>query len=296
MAQRTPLLVPTEELLCACDVPHCSLPTCTGKVCFVSKRKEEGTITQHRGCFSQNILENCRTPVTEQYGMRCCDSSMCNAELEIFLQGTGAQSPSRSRGEKGRTAHPAGDVVGSLDHPPPHSAPPGSPFPRWDRASEMSSGVPFWAVPAELPAIHGVDPNAEPPSPGPSPSTKTSTLPGPPSCSHPLFPPPGEEALGKAPSLPNLLLMIFVPLLALLVLAALTALFCWKVAQQRHKKSDMGDTDLMLKASMVGDSTLEVGALQEGPKMPLRCRREGHAGCGVAIGLTLLPPRLHRTC
>lgn len=79
-----------DELLCACDVPHCSTPTCTGKVCFVSKRKEDGTITQHRGCFSQHILENCHTPVTEQYGMRCCDSSMCNAELEIFLQGTGS--------------------------------------------------------------------------------------------------------------------------------------------------------------------------------------------------------------
>ncbi|XP_029893081.1 serine/threonine-protein kinase receptor R3 isoform X2 [Aquila chrysaetos chrysaetos] len=142
-----------DELLCVCDVPHCSLPTCTGQVCFVSKRKEEGTITQHKGCFSQNILENCHTPVTEQYGMRCCDSSMCNAELEIFLQ--------------------------------------------------------------------------------------------------------GEEALGKAPSLPNLLLMIFVPLLALLILVALTVLFCWKVAQHRHQKSDLGDTDLMLKASMVGDSTLE---------------------------------------
>ncbi|NXT95122.1 ACVL1 kinase, partial [Anhinga rufa] len=142
-----------DELLCACDVPHCSLPTCTGKVCFVSKRKEEGIITQHRGCFSQNILENCRTPVTEQYGMKCCHSSMCNAELEIFLQ--------------------------------------------------------------------------------------------------------GEEALGKAPSLPSLLLMIFIPLFALLVLVALTALFCWKVAQHRYKKSDLGDMDLMMKASMVGDSTLE---------------------------------------
>ncbi|XP_058717084.1 serine/threonine-protein kinase receptor R3 isoform X1 [Poecile atricapillus] len=142
-----------EELLCACDVPHCSQPNCTGKVCFVSKRREEGTITQHRGCFSQNILEHCHTPVTEQYGMRCCNFHMCNAELEIFLQ--------------------------------------------------------------------------------------------------------GEEALLKTPSLPNLLLMIFVPLLSLLVLVALTALFCWKVAQHRHKHSDFGDTDLMLKASMMGDSTLE---------------------------------------
>ncbi|XP_054253096.1 serine/threonine-protein kinase receptor R3 isoform X1 [Indicator indicator] len=142
-----------DELLCACDVPHCSLPSCMGKVCFISKRKEEGAIVQHRGCLSQNILEHCHTAVTEQYGMRCCDSSMCNAELELFLQ--------------------------------------------------------------------------------------------------------GEEALGHAPSLPSLLLMIFIPLLTLLILVVLTALFCWKVAQHHHKKSDLGDMDLMLKASMVGDSTLE---------------------------------------
>lgn len=77
----------------------------------------------------------------------------------------------------------------------------------------------------------------------------------------------------KTPSLPNLLLMIFVPLLALLLLAALTALSCWKVAQHRHKHSDFGDTDLMLKASMVGDSTLEVGEHREGPRMSPRCGR-----------------------
>uniref|UniRef100_A0A8C4TVM9 receptor protein serine/threonine kinase n=1 Tax=Falco tinnunculus TaxID=100819 RepID=A0A8C4TVM9_FALTI len=129
--------------------------------------------------------------------------------------------------------------------------------------------------------------------PRPSPSTKTSTHPGPSPAPRPPpthiqaqapRPPPtskskhhdlhspthvhlhdpthhfahlGEDTLGQTPSLPNVLLMIFVPLLALLVLAALTALFCWKVAQHRHKKSDLGDTDLMLKASMVGDSTLE---------------------------------------
>ena len=90
--------------------------------------------------------------------------------------------------------------------------------------------------------------------------------------------------------------MIFVPLLTLLVLAALTALFCWKVAQHRHKKSDLGDMDLMLKASMLGDSTLEVGELQGGPQMPPRCGREGRAGCGVATGLTPLLARLRRTC
>ncbi|XP_054662828.1 serine/threonine-protein kinase receptor R3 isoform X1 [Grus americana] len=170
-----------DELLCTCDMPYCSVSTCTGKVCFVSKRKEEGTITQHKGCFSQNTLENCHTSVTEQYGMRCCYSSMCNAELEIFLQ--------------------------------------------------------------------------------------------------------GEETLGKVPSLPNLLLMIFVPLLALLVLVALTVLFCWKVAQHRHQKSDLGDMDLMLKASMVGDSTLEVGELRGGdPKCPQAARGRDAPGVGQLPG------------
>ncbi|XP_057243079.1 serine/threonine-protein kinase receptor R3 [Malurus melanocephalus] len=96
----------------------------------------------------------------------------------------------------------------------------------------------------------------EPLSPAPTPKT-----PNPKPQTHP-FPHPGEDSLETPPSLPNLLLMIFVPLLALLILAALTALFCWKVTQQRHKHSDLGDTDLMLKASMMGDSTLEVGELR----------------------------------
>ncbi|XP_062453168.1 serine/threonine-protein kinase receptor R3 isoform X2 [Rhea pennata] len=144
-----------DELLCACDVPHCNVSTCSGKVCFVSKKKEDGKITQNKGCFSQHLLENCRGPVMEHFGMKCCHASMCNADLEIYLR--------------------------------------------------------------------------------------------------------GEEAPGKAPSLPSLLLLIFVPLLALLLLAALTALFGWKLAQHRRAaaRSRGGDTDLMLKTSVLGDSTLE---------------------------------------
>lgn len=77
--------------------------------------------------------------------------------------------------------------------------------------------------------------------------------------------------------------MIFVPLLSLLVLVALTALFCWKLAQHRHKHSDFGDTDLMLKASMMGDSTLEVGELREGPSMSPGCAcGDGHRAEPVA--------------
>lgn len=84
--------------------------------------------------------------------------------------------------------------------------------------------------------------------------------------------------------------MIFVPLLSLLVLVALTALFCWKLAQHRHKHSDFGDTDLMLKASMMGDSTLEVGELVRVPQCP-------QGVCvGMATVLSLWPPCLHRTC
>ncbi|XP_067170350.1 serine/threonine-protein kinase receptor R3 [Apteryx mantelli] len=144
-----------DELMCACDVPRCNSSSCSGKLCFVSKRKEDGKITQNRGCFSQHLLEHCRGPIMEHFGMRCCNVTMCNAELEIYLQ--------------------------------------------------------------------------------------------------------GEEELGKSPPLPSLLLLIFVPLLALLVLAALTALVGWKLAQHRRTaaRSRAGDTDLVLKASVLGDSTLE---------------------------------------
>lgn len=140
--------MPADELLCVCDVPHCSVPTCTGKVCFVSKRREDGRITQHRGCFSNNLLENCRPHVMEQYGTRCCNSSMCNAELEIYLPGTGTRGcprlasglppfPSRSQGERGRAFRGGGDVFGSRDNPSPLSALPGSPFAMQDGASEV---------------------------------------------------------------------------------------------------------------------------------------------------------------
>lgn len=81
--------MPAGELQCECDVPHCPAPTCTGTVCFVSKRKEAGRVTQHKGCFSDHLLENCQSSVMEHFGTRCCNASMCNAELEIYLRGTG---------------------------------------------------------------------------------------------------------------------------------------------------------------------------------------------------------------
>lgn len=278
--------MPAEELLCACDVPHCSQPNCTGKVCFVSKRKEEGTITQHRGCFSQNILEQCRTPVTEQYGMRCCDFYMCNAELEIFLQGTGAGG----RGDELPTWLEMWlglKIVPVLtQHVQSHLFPGETGPPRCPQVRCRFLGCACRA------ATHGVGPDAETLSPGPSPNPRPPPSQVHPHAPIPRFPHPGEDALGKTPSLPNLLLMIFVPLLALLVLVALTAFFCWKVAQHRHKHSDFGDTDLMLKASMVGDSTLEVGELREMPQMSPRCVWGG----GLATMLTPWPPCLHRTC
>ncbi|XP_025898594.1 serine/threonine-protein kinase receptor R3 [Nothoprocta perdicaria] len=75
------------ELLCACDVPHCTASTCAGKVCFVSKSREQGHVTRSRGCFSRHLLENCRGPVMEHFGTRCCNASMCNARLDVYLQG-----------------------------------------------------------------------------------------------------------------------------------------------------------------------------------------------------------------
>lgn len=149
-----------------------------GKVCFVSKRKEEGTITQHRGCFSQNILENCHTPVTEHYGMRCCRSSMCNTELEIFLQGTGARSPPRTqRGEEQSCPH--GWRCGWVSRSFPSSL--GSSRVTLSQVGQGQRdvlGCPFLGCACRA-TIHGLDPGAEPPSPGPSPSTTTSTFPGP---------------------------------------------------------------------------------------------------------------------
>ncbi|XP_062975929.1 serine/threonine-protein kinase receptor R3 [Elgaria multicarinata webbii] len=70
--------------------------------------------------------------------------------------------------------------------------------------------------------------------------------------------PPEEEGL----SLRNLLLMILVPLFALLLLAVLVALLIRKVVQSRRRQMqfgscELGDMDFMLKASIVGDSTLD---------------------------------------
>lgn len=78
-----------------------------------------------------------------------------------------------------------------------------------------------------------------------------------------LFFPSGQEQPEEPASLRNLLLMVLVPVLALLVLATLVTLSFWKLAQHRRNRllirhDDLGDTDIMLKASMVGDSTLEV--------------------------------------
>ncbi|KYO27193.1 serine/threonine-protein kinase receptor R3 [Alligator mississippiensis] len=71
-----------------------------------------------------------------------------------------------------------------------------------------------------------------------------------------------KEVPREDTSLKNLLLMIFVPLSALLVLGVLLALFSWKMVQHCQKRqqfthNNLGDLDLVLKGSTVGDSTLE---------------------------------------
>ncbi|XP_053154096.1 LOW QUALITY PROTEIN: serine/threonine-protein kinase receptor R3 [Hemicordylus capensis] len=73
---------------------------------------------------------------------------------------------------------------------------------------------------------------------------------------------PGTEKPGEIPSLQNLLLMTLVPLFAVLILAVLLGLSAWKVAQSRRRQmlfgsDELGDLDFMLKASAVGDSTLD---------------------------------------
>lgn len=145
--------IPADELQCACDVPHCPVPTCTGKVCFVSKRKEAGRVTQHKGCFSDHLLENCQSSVMEHFGTRCCNASMCNAELQIYLQGTGLWAvPSEEHGGCGDgVSRSSPSLLGisrvTFSHvgwvPPPGASP--------------------WVVSAELPSMG--DPNAGPPSP-----------------------------------------------------------------------------------------------------------------------------------
>lgn len=76
----------------------------------------------------------------------------------------------------------------------------------------------------------------------------------------------GEEKLGL--SLKNLLLMTLVPLSAVVLLGILVGLFLWKVSQSRKRQmqfghGDLGDMDFILKASMAGDSTLEVSRCQD---------------------------------
>uniref|UniRef100_A0A8C6ZSB7 receptor protein serine/threonine kinase n=1 Tax=Nothoprocta perdicaria TaxID=30464 RepID=A0A8C6ZSB7_NOTPE len=104
------------ELLCACDVPHCTASTCAGKVCFVSKSREQGHVTRSRGCFSRHLLENCRGPVMEHFGTRCCNASMCNARLDVYLQGAaGLRVP--ACGPWASCAHPACVLWASRGHP-----------------------------------------------------------------------------------------------------------------------------------------------------------------------------------
>ncbi|XP_066469747.1 serine/threonine-protein kinase receptor R3 [Tiliqua scincoides] len=64
------------------------------------------------------------------------------------------------------------------------------------------------------------------------------------------------------PSHKKLLLIILVPLFGILLLSVLVGLLVWKLVQNRwrqmHYVSDeLGDMDIMLKAAMVGDSTLD---------------------------------------
>ncbi|XP_074836230.1 activin receptor type-1-like isoform X2 [Carettochelys insculpta] len=75
------------------------------------------------------------------------------------------------------------------------------------------------------------------------------------------FPVKGKQ-IQNSFSLKNLLLMILVPLLALLVLGGLLMLSLWKLVRRCKRQlpfrhSDLGDSDMMLKASVVGDSTLQ---------------------------------------
>lgn len=70
------------------------------------------------------------------------------------------------------------------------------------------------------------------------------------------------------PSLKKLLLIILIPLFGILLLAVLVGLLVWKVAQSRRREirymsDELGDMDIMLKAAMVGDNSLDVSKQPE---------------------------------
>lgn len=240
-----------EGLRCICDRPQCENTTCVGKKCFVSRSLENGHVVRSKGCISSNFQEQCQTAAMEQYAMECCSSNMCNENMDVQLKGTAVQ------------------LVCSSSRTP--------------RGCFPSSRL--WSVT----------------SPGLlcSPSRRAggeraSTLP------LPLAPSQGIICLPEVPredtSLKNLLLMIFVPLSALLVLGVLLALFSWKMVQHCQKRqqfthNNLGDLDLVLKGSTVGDSTLEVSGLYT-PLPGMDADVDGPLGSGKRVSEPQCPSPL----
>ncbi|XP_044277937.1 serine/threonine-protein kinase receptor R3 isoform X1 [Varanus komodoensis] len=152
-----PRIIKAGDLICDCK-GQCENNTCSGNVCFVSKHRQDGELFSRKGCL---IKENelCRGSTTDNYGMKCCQFSMCNLNLTILLKGE-------------------------------------------------------------------------------------------------------EETKEESLSLRDLLLIILVPLFALLLLAVLVILLVRKVVRKQQRQMqfgscELGDMDIILKTSLIGDSTLE---------------------------------------
>ncbi|XP_075758148.1 activin receptor type-1-like [Pelodiscus sinensis] len=76
---------PEEKVTCACDLESCNNHTCQGKVCFVSKNLDSGKVFKKKGCLGKDTQLQCSSSEKE-YATRCCNSNMCNENMNIFLE------------------------------------------------------------------------------------------------------------------------------------------------------------------------------------------------------------------
>ncbi|XP_060108573.1 serine/threonine-protein kinase receptor R3 [Heteronotia binoei] len=74
----------TGMLSCICEKHECVNKTCSGEACFASRHLEQGTMITKKGCIKPTSV-NCRGDITENFGMKCCSSEMCNMNLSFQL-------------------------------------------------------------------------------------------------------------------------------------------------------------------------------------------------------------------
>ncbi|XP_029450388.1 serine/threonine-protein kinase receptor R3 isoform X2 [Rhinatrema bivittatum] len=81
------LIIPTclanDLWQCICDGPGCTQDTCRGRKCFVTIENADGFTKQTKGCFSEHLMEQCKSTVQGTATTKCCDADMCNGNLTI---------------------------------------------------------------------------------------------------------------------------------------------------------------------------------------------------------------------